>query len=317
MTSRHLIDPQLVTALAAMPPFELRADTLNAIRGPMAAMRVPAPPAPETTVEERFVPGPDGTSVRVLVYAPTTRPRTGGLLWLHGGGMVMGAPDVYDVQSRYLAQTAGCVVVAVQYRLAPEDPYPAGLEDCYAALRWVHAAAEELHIPRERIAVGGESGGGGLAAGLALLARDRGEVSLSAQFLQYPMLDDRTGTPSEPDPLPYAGEFVWTAANNRFAWGAVLGHAPGGPDVPIYAAPGRASTLVGLPPTAIVVGDLDLFLGENLRFARTLIREGVPTALHVYPGAYHAFISFAPDADVSRRAAQAFGGAIARHFRPA
>ncbi len=208
MTNKHLVDPQLLAALEAVPSFEVTADTLNGIRSQIAEVRVPAPAAPETTIEERFIPVSDGTSVRILIYTPKTPSRTGGLLWLHGGGMVMATPDANDAQSRYLAQTAGCVVVAVDYRLAPEHPYPAGLDDCYAALRWMHAAAKELNFPSERIAVAGESGGGCLAAGLALLARDRGELSLSAQFLEYPMLDDRTGTTSEPDPMPYAGEFM-------------------------------------------------------------------------------------------------------------
>ena len=316
MTSKHLVDPQLLAALEAVPSFEVTADTLDEIRPQIAEMKVPAPPAPETTVEERFIPRSDGTSVRVLIYAPKRPSRTGGLVWLHGGGMIMANPDANEAQSRYLAQIAGCVVVAVDYRLAPENPYPAGLDDCYAALRWMHeTAAEELNFPRERIAVAGESGGGGLAAGLTLLARDRGEFALSAQFLQYPMLDDRTGTDADPDPMPFAGEFVWTKVSNHFAWSSVLGREPGGTDVTVYAAPGRAQSLAGLPPTSIFIGDLDLFIGENFRYARNLIQNGVPTDLHVYPGTYHGFISFAQDADVSKRAFQEFSNAVEHHFR--
>ena len=313
--SKPLVDPQLLSSLEAIPSFEVTADTLEGLRAQMTTLKVPAPPVPETTVEERFIPGVDGSLVRILVYAPETQSRTGGLLWLHGGGMVMATPDGNEPQSRYLAHTAGCVVVAVDYRLAPEHPFPSGLEDCYAALRWMHEAGEELGFPRERVAVAGESGGGGLAAGLSLLARDRGELSVSAQFLEYPMLDDRTGTASDPLPMPYAGEFAWTRASNHFAWSAVLGQEPGGPDVPVYAAPGRAQNLAGLPPTSIFIGDLDLFIGENLRYAQMLIQSGVVTDLHVYPGAYHAFISFAQEADVSKRAFQDFSSAIKRHFR--
>ena len=179
----------------------------------------------------------------------------------------------------------------------------------------MQAAAEELHFPRERIAAAGESGGGCLAAGLALLARDRGELSLSAQFLLYPMLDDQTGTTSEPNPMPYKGEFVWTKASNHFARGAVLRQEPDRLNVLIYAALGRAQNLTGLPPTSILIGDLDLFIGENLRYARTLIRDGVPTEFHTYSGAHHGFISFAQKADVSKRAFQEFSNAIDRHFR--
>lgn len=129
------------------------------------------------------------------------------------------------------------------------------------------------------------------------------------------MLDDRTGTASEPDSMPYAGEFVWTKASNHFAWGAVLGQEPGGSNVPLYAAPGRAQNLACLPPTSLFISDLDLFIGENFRYARTLVRDGVPTEFHTYPGVYHGFISFAQEADVSKRAFQEFSSAIERHFR--
>lgn len=315
VTSRHLVDPELLAALDAVPSFSVNAATLDEIRRAVAEARVPAPPAPETTIEERFMPGPDGTQLRVLVYSPKAPTRTGGLLWLHGGGMVMATPDNNEALCRYLAHAAGCIVVAVDYRLAPEHPYPAGLEDCYAALCWMQGAADELGFPGGRLAVAGESGGGCLAAGLALMARDRGNVRLSAQFLLYPMLDDRTGTASEPDPLPFAGEFVWTKESNRFAWGAVLGHEPGAIEVPLYAAPARADNLAGVARTAVFIGDLDLFAGENLRYARTLARSGVTVELHLYPGAYHGFISFAQDAQLSRRAFREFSKAIEGHFR--
>jgi acetyl esterase/lipase len=314
LSSRHLVGAELRPALGAMPSFTVTADTLSEIRCAIADAQVPAPPAPATTVAERFVPRADGTSLRLLLYAPEAGARTGGLLWLHGGGMVMARPDGNEALCRYLAGTAGCVVAAVDYRLAPEHPYPAGLEDCYVALRWMDEGADELGFRRDRLAVAGESGGGGLAAGLSLLARDRVGVVPSAQFLLYPMLDDRTGTELELDALPYAGEFVWTRESNRFAWSAVLGDAFGSADVPIYAAPARADDLTGVPPTSIFVGDLDLFAGEDLQIARTLVRSGVPTELNLYPGAYHGFITFAQDAPVSKRAFQAFSNAITRHF---
>ena len=314
-STRHLVDAELLSALDAMPSFSVNAETLAGVRRAIADARVPAPPGPDTTVEERHLPGPDGTSLRVLVYAPEAPSRTGGLLWLHGGGMVMAKPDGNEALCRYLAHIAGCVVVAVDYRLAPEHPYPAALDDCYAALRWMHDSADELGISSKLFAVAGESGGGGLAAGLALLTRDRADITLSAQFLLYPMLDDRTGRPSEPDPLPSSGEFVWTRESNRFAWSAVMGADAGGPDVAIYAAPGRATDLRGMAPTSIFIGELDLFIGENIRFARTLVGSTVATDFHVYPGAYHGFISFAQDAEVSQRAFKDFVSAIDRCFR--
>lgn len=315
MNTRHLVDPELAQALEGMAALTPTAASLPALRLQVAAARIPAPPAPSVTAEERLLPRPDGSTLRLLLYLPAEPTRTGGLLWFHGGGMIMATPDSNEAQSRFLAQHLGCVVVAPDYRLAPEHPYPAGLEDGYQALQWLHAAAAELAFPRERLAVAGESGGGGLAAALALFARDQGGPALSAQFLQYPMLDDRTGTDAEPDPLPDTGEFIWTRASNRFAWQAVLGREPGGLALPAYAAPGRVEDLAGLPPSCLVIGDLDLFVGENLRFAQHLLRGGVPTELHVYAGAYHGFISACPDARLSKRAQQEFWGAMERHFR--
>ena len=319
MNTKHLVDPELAQALAGAPRLAPTAESLPALRASMVGYRAAAPPAPaEVTVEERFLPRPDGSALRVLVYVPAAAPtRTGGLLWLHPGGMVMGFAEMNEPQNRFLAHYLSCVVVSVDYRLAPEHPYPAGLEDGYQALRWLHEAAAELRFPSARIAVAGESGGGSLAAALTLLARDNGGPALSAQFLQYPMLDDRTGTAADPDPMPYAGEFVWTRADNRFAWGAVLGYAPGALNSPTYAAPARVENLAGLPFTYLLVGALDLFVGENLRYAQQLIRQGVSTELHVYAGAYHAFTSFGGAAQVSRRAKQAFWQAMERHFREA
>lgn len=184
------------------------------------------------------------------------------------------------------AAAADCVIVSVDYRLAPETPHPGPIEDCYAALKWLHDEAGSLGVDAARIAVAGESAGGGLAAALALLARDRGEVRLIHQHLIYPMIDDRTCTA---EPHPYAGEFVFTPNSNRFGWSALLGCAPGAEGVSPYAAAARAEDLTGLPSTYIAVGALDLFIEENLEYARRLIRAGAPTELHIYPGAYHGF----------------------------
>ena len=317
LSTTHLLDPELARALEGVPSFDYNADTLAALRPAVAALSLDAPPAPGVVTEERFIDGPDGHQIRILLSASASGPRTGGLLWLHGGGQIVGSSDGYAAQNRHFALRTGAVVIAVDYRLAPEDPQPAGLEDCYAVLRWLHESAVGLGIPTERIAVAGESGGGGLAAGLAILARDRADFPVSAQFLLYPMLDDRTGTPAEPDPLPYAGEFVLKQPSYHYIWSSVLGREPGGEDVPLAAAPARADDLTGLPPTTLLIGDLDLLIGENLRFARTLIRSGVPTDLHVFPGAYHAFMLMAPQADVSHRAIDEFTAAMTRHFQPA
>jgi acetyl esterase/lipase len=265
-----------------------------------AAQMAKAPPIEGVHTEDRWVPGPAGApEVFVRIYQPTDRPDTlPALLWIHGGGYVLGSVERDDLLAKHLAKVAQCVVVSVEYRLAPEHPFPAPIEDCYAALKWLSAQSAELGVNRSRIAVGGASAGGGLAAGLALLARDRAEIELTFQLLIYPMIDDRNVAPPSatvPDTL------VWTRENNLMGWRAYLGREPGGADVSCYAAAARATDLRGLPPAYIPVGDLDLFLDENIAYAQRLMAAGVPTELHVYPGAFHGFNGFVPGADISRR----------------
>lgn len=240
--------------------------------------------------EQKLVPGPPrAPEVRVLVYTPpggATTPRPA-FLHIHGGGYVLGTPEIGDAANRSLCAELGCVVVSVDYRLAPETRFPGALEDCYCALAWLHVNAGQLGVDRDRIAIGGESAGGGHAAALAILTRDRGEYRVCLQSLDSPMLDDRTGSTAEPH--PYCGEFIWTAGDNRFGWRALLGVEPGAPDVPAGAVPARVADLRGLPPAFIFVGALDLFMEEDLEYARRLTRAGVSTELHVIPGAFHGF----------------------------
>jgi acetyl esterase/lipase len=302
MTSRHLVDPELAQILSQLPSFELNAATLPALR----AMDFPAdaPVAGEVHRVERELPGPSGApAVRALFYTPAA---AGGplpaVLHIHGGGYVMGVPETNDARNRQLARNVGCAVLSVDYRLAPETPFPGGIEDCYAALLWLHRHAARLGVDAQRIAISGESAGGGLAASLALLARDRGEVPVCFQQLTFPMIDDRTGSLGEAH--PYAGEFIWTAVSNRYAWTALLNGTPGGDAVSAYAAASRAPNLAGLAPAFIAVGALDLFVDEDIDYARRLIRAGVPTELHVYPGAFHGYPMFAPHARITRQADQ-------------
>lgn len=293
MPTKHLVDPEIVAMLDLFPPLQFTPATLPQVRADLTAlsaqMAAGLPAFPDIEVTERFVPGPSGApDVRVLVYLPTSAPRPlSALLWIHGGGYVLGTADQEDAGVKSIVAQVGCAAVSVDYRLAPETPFPGPVEDCYAALTWLHAYAAELGVDPGRLAIGGGSAGGGLAAGLGLLARDRGEVPLAFQLLIYPMLDDRTVNAA--DPHPYTGEFIWTPDANRFGWASLLGEEPGGADVSPYAAAARAARLAGLPPTYIGVGALDLFLEEDLEYARRLIREGVPTELHVYPGAFHGF----------------------------
>jgi acetyl esterase/lipase len=211
------------------------------------------------------------------------------------------------------AQAHDCLVVSVEYRLAPETPFPGPRDDCYAALQWLRAEAEELGIDRERIVLLGVSAGGGLAAQVALLARERGDALIRGQVLVYPMIDDRTGTQ---DNVPaHIGTHVWTRSSNRFGWQCYLGHEPGGEATAPAAAPAREADLSRLPPTWIGVGGLDLFVTENVDFAGRLMAAGVACELLVVPGAFHGFNRSAPDASVSRQFDGAWNNAIAGFFR--
>jgi acetyl esterase/lipase len=318
MDSRKLVDPDLVPLLDLFPGRRFAPETLAGIRAQSdqlrAAALAAAPAVPGVAEERRAVPGPAGApAVEVLVFRPAAPAGPlPALLWIHGGGHVLGAAEQAGPALRQVVAAAGCVAVAVEYRLSPETPFPGQLDDCYAALAWLHAEAEGLGVDRARIAVGGDSAGGGLAAGLALLARDRGELPLAYQLLLYPMLDDRTGSTVEPG--PFAGEWVWTREANRFGWEAFLGRAPGGDGVSPYAAPARTASLAGLPPTFVGVGDLDLFLDEDLAYARRLIHAGVPCELHVYPGAVHGFYN-AAGAAVADRAIRDYLRALRLAFR--
>jgi acetyl esterase/lipase len=293
--TRDLVAPELLPLLDVLPAFDFNEQVLQATRAGIGIEPQNRPPLSleqqAVACEQRLVPGPPGApEVRVLVYTPsrheavTPRPA---YLHMHGGGFVLGNPEINDESNRSLVAELDCVVVSVDYRLAPETRFPGALEDCYASLVWLYAEAERLGIDRSRIAIGGESAGGGHAAALALLARKRGDIQICLQLLDSPMLDDRTGSSSEPH--PHCGEFVWTPNSNRFGWGSLLGVEPGGPEIPVEAVPARAADLTGLPPAFITVGALDLFLEEDMEYARRLIRAGVPTELHVIPGAFHGF----------------------------
>ena len=204
------------------------------------------------------------------------------------------------------------MIVTVEYRLAPETPFPGPLDDCYAALKWVYANAASIGADKTRIAVLGESAGGGLAAMLAIAARDRGEVPLCYQALVYPMLDDRTG--STRTPPPHKGEVIWTPAQNRFGWTSFLGQPAGGPTVPKGSVPARETNLASLPPTFIGVGSIDLFVDEDIEYAKRLVDAGVLTELHIVPGAFHGFDTSVAQASVSKQFHAALISAIATAF---
>jgi acetyl esterase/lipase len=230
-----------------------------------------------------------------------------GIVWLHGGGLVLASYDADAAFLDRLVAATGCVAVSVDYRLAPETPYPGAIDDAFGGLAFLHESADELGVDAARLVVGGFSAGGGLAAACALRARDEG-IRLVHQHLIYAMLDDRQSTPSSRWDM-LAG---WPRELNTFAWRCYLGELYGTDDVPAYAAPARADDLVGLAPAYIHVGGLDGFVHENLDYASRLIDAGVPTELHVFPGAPHGFDFFAPEAALSINANAVSEAALSR-----
>jgi acetyl esterase/lipase len=237
---------------------------------------------PDVMVTERRVGTP---SVLVTVTCPTDPGDTGrpAVLYIHGGGMILGSPQAEAVGCGKLARALDAVVVSPDYRLAPEHPFPAALDDCMAALRWMRENADELGIDPDRIAVTGSSAGGGLSAAVAQRAHDEG-IALRAQALVYPMLDDRTALR---DDDTGRGRFLWTHASNRFGWTAYLGREPRMSDAPEYAVPARREDLSGLAPAWVGVGDLDLLYDESVAYAKRLTECGVPCELVTVPGMYH------------------------------
>lgn len=314
MSAPHL-DSEIGAALSALPAIlpVLDRDTLPVIREQRLGGLDAIPLSDRVERRDHTIPGPPGgPDITVRVHVPVDLARPAPCLCsIHGGGYVLGDRSMDDLRFDRWCPALGFIGVSVEYRLAPETPYPGPLEDCYAGLKWVHESAGELGIDRHRIGIGGASAGGGLAAALALLARDRGELPVAFQMLAYPMIDDRQTTPSSRWEVP-----IWNPANNEFGWRSYLGELYGGDDIPYTAAPARATDLSGLPPALIYVGTLDGFCDEDVLYAMRLYQSGVPTELHVYPGAPHGFDGFAPTAAVSRRcqedAMQWLAGALAR-----
>ena len=296
-----LLDPEIAAMLAASPVNigevlgSLTPESVVTIRE-MFSATPPPPLSDEVTREDVSLEGRGTASVRV--HRPVVRRADApGVVWMHGGGLVLGDNRMDDARFDKWCRELGIVGVSVEYRLAPEHPYPTPLEDCYAALAWIHHNAASLGVDPRRIGIGGASAGAGLAAGLALLARDRAEFAVAFQLLIYPMIDDRQTTPSSSWSDP-----IWSPAANTFGWTSYLGAAKGTTNVPAYAAAARATDLAGLPPTLVTVGALDGFSDEDIDYAKRLRLAGVPTDLIVYAGAPHGFDTFGEFTAVSRRA---------------
>ncbi|BAL87684.1 hypothetical protein AMIS_24640 [Actinoplanes missouriensis 431] len=294
MSARDLIDPELLPALTArltaMPGGVHAIPDLARRRAAVAAIGSDIPDELRDAVRWHDNSVPAGPDVRVYVPAGASGALPG-ILYIHGGGMVVGTVGGADADAAELCARVGAVVVSVEYRLAPEHPYPAAVEDCYAALRWM---VSNVDFDTGRLAVYGPSAGGGLAIATALMARDRGGPAITFLMPIYPMIDDRNDTASSREIVDVG---VWDRATNIEAWAWYLG----GRDADAYAAPARAVELAGLPPTFIDVGTVDLFRDENIVFAQRLMAAGVPTELHVHPGGYHGAEALAPEVALSRR----------------
>lgn len=295
MTPQDLLHPEVAAAAALIPFDEVTAELLPSLRVGMA-LPVPLSDAVERT--DHVVPGDPAVPVRV--HRPK---RADGALpciySIHGGGYVLGSNVMEDPVFDELCPKLGVVAVSVEYRLAPDTPYPGPLEDCYRGLEWVHEHAAELGIDSTCIGVMGISAGGGLAAALALLSRDRGKLPVAFQLLDSPMLDDRQITPSSQQD----GLAVWSRKSNTFGWKSYLGDLYGNDEVPYTAAPARAQDLSGLPPAFVSVGAVDGFRDEDIDYALRLNQAGVPTELHVYPGACHGY-QLAREAAVTKQSAR-------------
>ncbi len=291
---------RLGAAAAALPPLAVgdvrgRRERIDAAYTFLSeAIGVPE----DVDIESGSYQAKDGTRLPLRIYRPAGIRPEQGLVYLHGGGMICCSLDTHDSVCRRYAADTQTTIVAIEYRRAPEVTGTTPAEDCYAGLEWTHANASLLGLDPARVAVAGDSGGGGLAAAVALLARDRGGPPLSAQILIYPMLDDRNTVP-DPALAPLA---TWTYDDNITGWRALLGDQQGEADVSPYASPARATDLTGLPPTYIDVGGLDIFRDECVTYAARLVKAGVEVEFHLHPGANHAFEIYAPAADVSQRA---------------
>lgn len=301
----YAYDPELLPFIDLLPHNVLDSvEVLHASRGGLEQLLAPMNAAVDLTgiaVTDRTIPGPAGApEVAIRVYAPEAAAPEGGrpaLLDIHGGGFVSGSIEMEHAFAARVASELAVVVVTPEYRLAPEDPFPAGLEDCYAALSWIHATAGELGVDTSRVAIGGQSAGGGLSAGLALLARDRGGPAICFQLLGIPELDHRLETASM---RAFTDTPLWHRPNAIKSWEWYLGEHE---EVSPYASPSIAPDLSGLPPAYISTMEFDPLRDEGIHYALRLLEAGVQVELHSFPGTFHGS-ALATTAAVSRRGAE-------------
>jgi acetyl esterase/lipase len=307
------VHPELQKFARMMPKLSFSRETLWLVRFLTKIWTRGAKIPAGIQVRNLIIPSQDGKAqVRLRVYrSQKSTAKAPALLWIHGGGYILGVPEMDDLYVAPFVQETGAVVVSVDYRLAPDSPFPTPLEDCYAALLFLASQSSTLDIDPGRIAIGGESAGGGLAAALAQIACERGQVRPVFQLLVYPMLDDRTATRKDIDPEKY---FVWNNLNNTLGWESYLKQAPGGTFAPANSVPSRRSDLTGLPPAWIGVGNLDLFHDEDLAYAERLKEAGIPCELVVVPGAFHGFDSSAPHTQLVKDFRRSQVAALKKYF---
>lgn len=305
-------DAQLAAGASYLQPMDI--SMVNEARAGLADVRrqMPRFALPTSLLLDSYTLAvPEYADVTIRVIRKRNRgPVSPALLWFHGGGFVIGDAELDYPHNAVVARDTGATIVSVEYGLAPEHPYPTAIEQGYAALSWVHLNAEKLGIDNTRIAVGGQSAGACLAAGLAILARDRGGPALVFQALDIPVTDNRTETPSMDafDDTP-----GWTRSNAQDSWRAYLGQSFAG-DVPPYAAPNRAADLTGLPPAYISAGEFDPLRDEAIAYAQRLVQSGVHTELHLFPGTFHGSASVAGEAEVSKSMSRNFIDSLNRAF---
>ena len=293
------IDTELRAALGSIPDIRVTTESLGELR---EAFSTPLPPNPRVQTE-RLLVNTSEQSVPVVVYRKSDRPAQPALVWAHGGGFVFGTAE--DSRARNIALECDCTVVSVDYRLAPENPYPGAVDDVYCALHWISEHADSLGIESDRLALGGTSAGAGIAAGVALQIRDHSPLSLRCLFLLSPMLDNLHATVSgQIEDHPF-----WNREASLSAWGMYLGGEPG-IDAPVYAAPARAVEVRGHPPTYICVGSEDLFRDEGIEYANKLLAAGVSVELAIYPGMYHGAEVLVPDARICKRMRSGYMSAL-------
>jgi acetyl esterase len=291
---------------------DLRPENLQAIREGSAQLLPPLVMPEDLSLEVKVINGPDQNPLPLRIYRPKFSQETlPVLLWIHGGGYVLGTAEADDTLCLGFVKAANCVVVSVDYRLAPEHPYPAPIEDCYTALKWVADNVEALNVDPNRIGVAGASAGGGLTAAVTLLARDRNYPSLCFQMPLYPMIDDRNNTPSANE---VKEGFVWNQQANDHGWRMYLGELFGSDQVPAYAAPARAEDYSNLPFTYTCVGQLDPFRSETITYVAKLAEAGVDVEFHLYLGAYHGFESLNPQARIAQQALNEYTQAVKYGF---